>query len=334
MNGSKTPALAGSKRRLFKGVIITLLVVIVGLIPIFVESPYYLHILILTLIYFIASVSFRTIMLSGQFPLAHAAFMGLGAYAAGITSRWLGWQPWLTIPFGALLAAGIGILIGYPFARLRALYYAMVSLFFGIGVLQIIYAFGRWTGSYGGLAPIEPMFTGPNAKIWYFYFFLALTLFSLIALYRFESSRIGVTMKAIAQSHLVADSVGINEAKYRILAVGVGCFFVGLAGSTYAHYNLVASPSSFNLNATLWFAMYVLVGGVRSFAGPIVGTAVLILLPEFVREMQMFTPFVSAAILLIMVYFIPGGLVSLPSMFITLLRKRKKSEGIAHVTGS
>jgi len=334
MTDSKISTPAGPKSRILKGSVIILLVVIVGLVPLFVKSPYYLHIFILTLIYFIAAASFRTITLSGQFPLAHAAFMGIGAYAAGLMSRWFGWQPWLTIPFGALMAAGIGMLIGYPFARLRALYYAMITLFFGMGVLQIIYAFGKWTGSYGGLAPIEPMFAGPSAKIWYYYFFTALTLLSLVALYRFESSRIGVTMKAIAQSHLVAASVGINEAKYRILAVGVGCFFVGLAGSTYAHYNLVASPSSFNLNATLWIVIYALVGGIRSFAGPLVGTAVLVLLPEFVREMKMFTPFVSAAILLIMVFFMPNGLVSLPSMIMALFRKRKKSERVAHVAGS
>ena len=91
-------------------------------------------------------------------------------------------------------------------------------------------------------------------------------------LYRFEFSRIGTTLKAIAQSHLVASSVGINEGFYRILAVGVGCFFVGLCGAGYAQYNLVISPTSFNFLATLWLVMYVLVGGIESFAGPIIGT--------------------------------------------------------------
>jgi hypothetical protein len=101
-----------------------------------------------------------------------------------------------------------------------------------------------------------------------YYFFLALAVASLIALYRFEFCRIGVSLKAIAQSHSVASSVGINEARYRIIAVGVGCFFVGLVGAAYAHYNLVVSPSSFNLLATLWLVMYALVGGMKKFISP------------------------------------------------------------------
>jgi branched-chain amino acid transport system permease protein len=120
----------------------------------------------------------------------------------------------------------------------------MGSLFFGIGVIQIIYAGGVWTGGYAGLANIQPIFTG--SKEIYYYFFLGLALVSIIALYRFEFSRIGTTLKAISQSYLVASSVGINEGFYRVLAVGVGCFFAGLAGAGYAHYNLVVSAGSFN----------------------------------------------------------------------------------------
>jgi branched-chain amino acid transport system permease protein len=110
-NRSKTAVYAG-------------LVVMIALLPLFIRSVYLLHILILTFIYIIAAVSLRTITISGQFPLAHAAFMGIGAYFAGMASKWLGWPPWMTIPMAALAAMGLGMLIGYPFSRLRALYYA------------------------------------------------------------------------------------------------------------------------------------------------------------------------------------------------------------------
>ena len=282
-----------------------------------------MHIFILTLVYIVAAVSLRAVIISGQFPLAHAAYMGIGAYVAGLTSRWLGWQPWLTIPLGALVTMAFGMLIGYPFARLRALYYAMASLFFGIGILQVIYAFGKWTGSYSGLSSVDPLFSGPGAKMRSYYFFLALTVASLVALYRFEFCRIGISLKAIAQSHSVASSVGINEAKYRIIAVGVGCFFVGLVGGAYAHYNLVVSPSSFNLLATLWLVMYVLVGGAKRFAGPIIGTAFLMLIPEFFRSLKMYTPYISAGILLLFVFVMPQGLVGLPQMISPWFAKRR-----------
>ena len=250
--------------------------------------------------------------------------MGIGAYLAGMASRWLNWPAWITIPSASLVPAGIGMLTGYPFARLRALYYAMGSLFLGIGVLNVIYAGGKITGGYPGLTGIHPMFLA--SKTPYYYFFLALGLASVIALYRFEFSRIGINLKAIDQSHMVASSVGINEVRYRVLVVGVGSFFAGLAGACYAHYNLVLSTSTFNFLATLWLVMYVLIGGINSFAGPIVGTFVLILISELFRDMGMYSPFVPAALLGAVAYILPNGLASLPEVVVSWLLNRKSKE--------
>lgn len=297
---------------LLKASVTFVIVAIAALIPAFTDDVYVMHILILVFLYTVATVSFRTITVSGQFPLAHGAFMGIGAYLTAMTTRWLGWSPWFTIPAAAVVTAGIGMLLGFPFSRLRALYYSMASLFFGIGVLRIVYAFGDYTGGYSGLVGIPPLFLG--SKAYYYYLFLALAVASIAALYRFEFSRIGTNLKAIAQSHLVASSVGINEGFYRILAVGVGCFFAGLAGAGYAHYNRVISPASFDFMATMWLVMYVLIGGIDSFAGPIIGTIVLILIPEYFRDLKMYAPFISAVILGVVVYLMPKGIASLPGL--------------------
>lgn len=311
-------------RRLVKPSAYGGLVIILFLLPLFLKSPYWLHIFIIAFVYIIATVSLRTIITSGQFPLAHAAFMGIGAYASAVISKELGWSPWLTIPLGAVMAMAIGVLIGYPFARLRALYYAMVSLFFGVGLLQVFSVFQKWTGGYSGLMGIPPLLPAAS-KLPYYYFFLGLTIICLLALYRFEFCRIGMALKAIAQSHLVASSVGINEARHRVLALAVGCFFVGLAGAAYAHYNLTLSYTSFDMLATLWLFMYTLIGGVGSFAGPIVGTAVLFIIPELFRGLKEFLPYLSAAILFIVVFVMPQGLVGLPQLvrlWFIELRKR------------
>ena len=307
------------------------LVVILGLLPVVMSSPYVLHILILTFIYIVVTASFHTISVSGQFPLAHAAFMGIGAYLAGMASRWLGWPPWLTIPLAALASAGIGMLIGYPFARLRVLYYALGSLFFGIAVINIIVAITKWTGGWTGLVGIQPIIA-TTSRMPYYYFFLGLAVISLLALYRFEFSRIGINLKAIAQSYLVASSVGINEAWYRVLVLGVGCFFAGLAGATYAHYNMVLSTGSFNFMATLWIVMYALIGGIDSFAGAIVGTAVLIIIPEVFRSLQTYTPFISAGLLAVVVYLMPHGLVSLPQMIWSRFVERRKNRRVSNAS--
>jgi branched-chain amino acid transport system permease protein len=200
------------------------LLIILLLCPIFIESPYLIHVFNLTFIYVIVAVSFRTIMTSGQLPFSHAAFMGIGAYTSAMAAKLLGWTPWITIPMGAIAAMGVGVFMGYPFARLRAVYYAMISLFFGMLIISSIKAFEEWTGGAAGLTGI-PTLLG-FSKVPYYYFFLGLTSVCLLVLHRLEFSRTGITWKAIAQSHTVAGSVGINEARYRILASAIGCLFV------------------------------------------------------------------------------------------------------------
>lgn len=299
-------------------VAITLLVL--ALIPVFYDSPYLLHVLCQTFLSIIAAVSFRTIIMSGQFPLGHAAFMAIGAYSSGMIAKWLGWSPWVAIPLGTLIATATGILIGYPFSRLRAVYYAMVSLFFGIGIVQVIHALGMWTGGYSGLTGI-PALMGYD-KMPYYYIFLIVTTLSLAVLYRFENCRVGTTWKAIAQSHMIASSVGVNEAFYRVYALAVGCFFAGLAGALYAHYNLTIGTASFNFGATMMFLMYAVVGGMFSFAGPIIGTALLVIVPEMVRELRQYVPYISAIILIVVVYAMPRGLVGLPQIIRKLFTRR------------
>jgi branched-chain amino acid transport system permease protein len=293
------------------------LLIILLLLPLFVKSPYLIHIINLTFIYILVTVSFRAILTSGQLPLAHAGFMGIGAYVSAIAAKWLGLTPWLSIPLGALVAMGVGILIGYPFARLRAVYYAMISLFFGMLIVSAVKAFARWTGGAAGLTAIPPLLG--FSKVPYYYFFLGLTTVALLILYRLESSRPGLNWKAIAQSHMVAASVGINEARYRIIASAIGCLFAGLAGATYAHYNTVIGTSSFSFMATIMLLIYVVVGGVGNFVGPIVGVFLLMTVPELLRGLREYVPYISAAIVLLVVYLMPKGVTGLVKSLISWL---------------
>jgi branched-chain amino acid transport system permease protein len=265
----------------------------------------------------------RFIITSGQIPLAHGAFMGLGAYVSGVLSKHFGISPWITLFAAALVSMGIGTLISFPFARLKAFYYSMISLFFGVGMLQTIESFGKITGGITGITGIPTLFNSAS-KVPFYYCFLALMLISLFILYRFEVSRIGWNLKAIEQSYLVAGSVGISVVKYRVLAVAIGCFFAGLAGGMYATYNVTVSPVSFDMTATLWLIIYVTIGGMGSFAGPIIGTLVLFLLPQYYRGLKQYTPFISAAILFVVLYTFRNGLVSVPGLVVSFYKKRKK----------
>jgi branched-chain amino acid transport system permease protein len=323
----------GGRKKLFISLGI---VVLLCLVPLSTTSPYYLHTLIITFIYVMAAASLRTILLSGQISIAHAAFMGVGAYASAILAKELGWTPWLTMPLGGLFSLVFGAVIGYPLTRVRAIYFSMVSLFVGLAIVALLGVLQGITGGDIGMIDIPPLsaiavpglphidFDG--SKIPYYYFFLILSFLILLVLYRIEHSRIGTSWKAIAQAHMVASAVGINESGMRILAFSVGCFFAGLAGAGYAHYNMVLTRSSFGFLSSINLLIYVLVGGSGSFAGPIIGTAVLVIVPEIVRSLQTFAPFVFGGIMLFVVFFMRQGIAGLFEQLQSKLTRSKKRE--------
>lgn len=296
-------------------------ILILFLLPQLVKSFYFFHTLNVTLIYILAACSLRTIAVSGQISIAHAAIMGLGAYVSGIFAKEFGWSPWFTIPLGAIGGMISGALIGYPLVRVRAIYFSMVSLFCGMAIVALIGVFQNYTGGDAGLIGIPPLtpisikgmapIVFVTSKVNYYYFLLVLNILSLFALYRIERCRTGMCFKAIAQSHMVAASVGINEASFRVLALAVGSFFAGLAGGCYAHYNMTLTSTTFGFLPSINLLIYVLVGGTAHFAGPIIGTAVLIIVPEIFRWLKEYTPFVFGGIMLLVAYFMPQGIAGL-----------------------
>jgi len=293
--------------------------ILLAVVPTVIESPYTFHLFILTFIYVTATASLRALAISGQVSMGHAAFMSIGAYASALLARHGGFSPWLTMPVGALAAMIVAVLVGFPFSRVRAIYFSMVSLFFGIGVLSIYSIFGNYTGHINGLIGIPPLFVG--GRMPYYYFFLTLMVACLAVLWRFEYSRIGMCLRAISQSHVVAASVGIDEVKFRVLALGVSCFVVGLVGAGYAHYSMVISYSTFDLSASINLLVYMLIGGISSFAGPVIGATVLFVVPEVFRDLKEYTPYLYAGILLVVVFVMPEGLVGIPDRLRFLLKK-------------
>ncbi|NTV91518.1 MAG: branched-chain amino acid ABC transporter permease, partial [Clostridiales bacterium] len=140
--------------------------------------------------------------------------------------------------------------------------------------------------------------------------------------------------RALSQSPAVAASIGISEKFYRLLAVGIGCFFAGLAGGAYAHYNTVLSPNSFGMGMALWFIMYMMIGGQDKFLGPIIGTAVLVIIPEYFRSWSVYTPYATAIVLIVVAYFLPGGLVSIPSVIKKAVEKARSKNSTHPAAGN
>ena len=314
---------------LAKGGPYLLIVAFWAVAPLFFTSRFWLNNFINVFTYTIAAVSLRTLSLSGNMSFAHGAFLGVGAYTAGILTKLLGLPAIVAIPAGAILALIIGVATGLPFVRLRSIYFCMASMFLGVAIIYVITAWNTVTGGSNGMNRIPAMFRNLNAN---YYYFLILAVVSCGVMYRFEHSRIGTILQALSQSHTVAASIGISERYFRLLAVGVGCFFAGLAGSSYALYSTVLSPNSFNMNCTLYLIMYVMIGGQDQFIGPIIGTALLVLLPEVARSWSTYAPYATAAALILVAYLLPGGIASLPSTIKAALEKRKLRRALTEQT--
>jgi len=332
--GGGTSSIHGNSKShpLIKFLPYMLLVATGAVLPIFINSSFWLFIFVLVFVRCIGAVGLRTISLSGNLSFAQAAFVGVGAYTAAVLGKELGMPVYLTIPAATAFATILGIGTGFPFVRLRATYFSMATLFLGVAIVFFISAL-PFMGGTNGMKNIPPLFENLNAVTGY-YFFFALAVLSCIIMYRFEFSRIGTTLRALAQSPEAASAMGVNEVYFRLLAVGFGCFFAGLAGAAFAHYNTSLSPTSFGMGIGLWYIMYVMIGGKDSFTGPIIGTILLVVIPELSRGLNQYAPYMTAGAMLIVAYFLPGGLASIPGVIRHAVDKnRQKREAASKAEG-
>lgn len=310
-----------------------LVVVALVLVGLFVEGPYYLHMFILIMMNVVLASSLRLINLSGQLSLAHGGIVTLGAYTAALLVTKLGISSWLALLAAAVLAAVVSCLIGFPFTRLKGIYFTMVSIFFVQIIVLTVQQWRSLTGGASGLygIPRPDGFWGIEfkSKTSFFFLMLALTLVSLIVMWAIERSRVGLTFRGIQQADSLAESVGINTAGYKVLAFTMGGFFAGLVGGFYAQYVSALDPTAFGFLFTIYILIYMIVGGVGAFVGPIVGATVLTVLPEVARPLKSYMPFLFAAILMLIIFLMPEGLVGLPQRLRSLSRKKAREQSDA-----
>ena len=314
-----------------KGLPYGILLLIFLLLPLALNTSYWIGVLIMVLYKVVGSVSLRTISLSGTLTFAHGAFIALGAYCGGILAKSLALPPVVTILAGGLFAMVVSVITGLPFVRLKGMYYSMASMFMGVTVAYIIKAM-KITGGYHGLTRIPKLLQNDIAC---YYVFLAITVVLLIVLYRFEFSRIGTTLRALSQSQDVASSIGINATFYRLLAVGMGSFCAGIVGAAYGLYSTVLSPTNYDMTFSLWLLMYMLIGGEDYFIGPIIGAIIFVLIPELGRDLSAYAPFLTGACTLLVAYLLPGDLAGIPALIRKTRAKRQdnsKEGGSTHAS--
>ena len=296
-------------------------IVLAGL-PVLIGDPYWLHVYIMTCLNICLAVSLRVLWNVGLLSCGHAAFMGIGAYTSALLAKGIGLSPWLSIPVGGGAAVLISLALGYPALRLTGIYFVLVTFAFNEVFFLIATRLREFTGGPSGLLGI-PRPTGiPSGKMAYAYFASLLLLITLTVLYRFEFSRVGRIWLAIRDTELRSKCVGIQTTYYKLFAFGVSSFFAGLAGAVYAHYIGFISPSDFTIWQSIYAQIYMIVGGVTTFAGPILGSVALTVLSEFIRAAGPLQSVVSGTLLAVVMLFLPGGLISLTKYFSGFFKKR------------
>jgi branched-chain amino acid transport system permease protein len=299
-------------RRAIVVVVLVVLAVLALLVP--QLGDYYIHVFALVLINIILAASLRPSLNCGQLNIGHSAFMCVGAYTSALLAKHYALPFELTLLAGALLAAVVGLIVGYPALRLRGVYFAMVTVAF-VEVIRLIAAI--WvplTRGNSGLSGIpKPNLLGITlvSKSSQYYLAVALTAIALFVLWRLERSRLGLTWRSIGLADNLAQSLGVNIAAHKLLAFAVGCFFAGVAGAVYAHFIRFLFPPEFGFLVATNILVYNFVGGRGHFVGPIVGATFLSLLSEPFRGSAYETIFFSIAMLLT-ILFLPGGLITLP----------------------
>ncbi len=287
-------------------------------LPFIVRDDYYMHFFILSGVYSILCMGWVLILRAGQFSLGQAAFLLIGAYTSSILTLKYSLSPWLGFLAGGIASAIMAALLGWVVLRIRGLYFAVITLAFN-GAVQLIPANVEYLGGWTGLSPVPPFtllgFEFISKTSWY-YLILALVTVCSIVTRRIEKSKIGSYFQATANEKL-AESIGINTVGYRMLAFVVASLFAGFAGSIFASYLSYTAPGEFTVAKSIQVQIQCTIGGTGSLvAGPIVGSTLLIILGEVFRTVAKgLEPVLYGLMLLVVIFFLPDGVISLPKVF-------------------
>lgn len=294
------------------------------------------------LVWILVVSSYRLMALTGEYSLIHVVLMGMGAYASALLAKLAGFSVWVAMPCGALVAAACAALLSFPLFRMSGFYFLIGSFAAGEAIRL---SWTYFTVPFGGPKGIKlipsPELTLPGVgeihfyeAIPYYYLTLIVVSISLWILYRLERSRLGLTMNAIHWRAPLAESIGVNTWSYRALAFVIASFFAGLGGALFCHYYGTANPAQFDVAAMVYVLIWVIVGGVHSFAGPIIGVTVLSVLNEVFRDAETWRPLIYGCVLIAVMRFLPEGLESLPRKLRDWVRERRNSDHSALIRDS
>lgn len=292
--------------------------VLVGLVllavPPFLKS-YGIYLFSYWLVFVIATMGLNlTVGYAGQKSLGHAAFFGIGAYTVAILLK-AGISFWIGLPVAMLGCFVIGLALGFPALRVQTIYLAFATLGFNTAVWLVMRNEEWLTGGTFGINNIaRPGLFGLSldGNLAYYYFVLGSTVLLAALLWGLLRSPWGKAFTALRDNPIRAESLGVNIQAYTLLSFAIGAVYAGIAGALFASLVQFIEPAPFTVGASIMMYLMVVVGGPGYFFGPLLGSAVGVLLPEWLRFAQAWYLFVFGAAVIVLMLWLPDGLLSIP----------------------
>lgn len=300
--------------------ILLVLAVIIAALPLVFPSSYYFRVASLVWVSAFAAIGLNILMgKAGQVSLGHAGFFGIGAYAVAIGPTHLGVPPLAAMLLGCALSALLAFLVGRPILRLKGHYLAIATLGFGVLVALVITTESRWTGGPDGMSVMKLTLFGWRASgsdTWYWITGGLLLAGTWIAL-NLDETPTGRAFRALHDSEIAARVTGINVNRFKLQAFVIAAVYASLAGSALAQMNGFVNPDQAGFLHSIEMVTMVVLGGLGSVVGSIVGAAVLIMLPQLLTVFQEYENLMLGAIIIVSMIFMRDGIVPVLSKFMT-----------------
>lgn len=285
---------------------------IIGTTGAIFDNSYHLQVLTFIGINTLLALGLNMLMgYAGQISLGHGAFYGIGAYTTAILTVQYNLSPWLALPCAILLAALVAFLVGLPTLKLSGYYLGMGTLGFGMIVHILLREWTALTGGASGFVGIPPLELGPWSFYGgrsYYYLVWCTVFVSIVLCRRLIDSRIGRALRSIHDSELAAGAVGVNTQNLKLQVFVLSAAFAAMAGFYYAHLVSFISPGSFSFMVSIRMVTMVVIGGMASIWGALLGASLLTLLPEWLHAFSDLEMVVYGLILMLVMIILPQGL--------------------------
>jgi branched-chain amino acid transport system permease protein len=297
-------------------------------------SAYQTNVMTTALMYVVLGLGLNIVVgLAGLLDLGFVAFYAVGAYTYALLNHHFGLGFWTVLPLGGLLAATFGILLGFPVLRLRGDYLAIVTLGFGEIIRLVLENWGEFSKGPSGISNISrPSLFGfefdlHGSIVYNYYLMVIFVLITIFVVNRLQDSRLGRAWIALREDEIACQAMGIDKHKTKLVAFSLGAFWAGIMGVVFAGKTTFVNPASFTFMESAIILAIVVLGGMGSIVGVILGALILILMPEYLRALSQYRMLAFGAILVCMMVFRPQGLIA--NIRRTYVYKKKSSDELA-----